>query len=192
MASKKGAPHIKTTPYEHVRRLPGRPPRVRTSQTRNKSSSTSSRNCCSNSFFWLFFENVVSIRFHFRFVENQFEKIWKKCQEHIVDDLTRPRPRPGEVFYEIHELCQKNMKYYKNLLKSVFFSVFIDFCVFFYYFMWFAWNFICFVCFFMFWLILAVNCRICCFIVVFAWQSVIWSILFMFLMFSSMAQAGQD
>ena len=99
MASKKKTPHIKTPPYEHVRRLPGRPPRVRASQTRNKSSSRSSRNCCSNSF------SFVSFLFLFWkccFSSFSFQICWKlvqkngNCQEHIVNYLTRPRPRPGE------------------------------------------------------------------------------------------------
>ena len=43
----KGASYIKTTHYHRVQRLPGRPPRVRTSQTRdNSSSSNDVRICC--------------------------------------------------------------------------------------------------------------------------------------------------
>ncbi len=45
-----------------------------------------------------FLGNAVSFRVHCRFCENLFETNGKgKCQEHIVDDLTRPGPRPGEL-----------------------------------------------------------------------------------------------
>ena len=44
-STKKKPTYIKMCDYEHVRGLPGRPPRVRTSQTRNNSSSST---CCSN------------------------------------------------------------------------------------------------------------------------------------------------
>ncbi len=40
MFQKKGPSNMKTRSYERARRLPERPPRVRTSQTRNNSSST--------------------------------------------------------------------------------------------------------------------------------------------------------
>ena len=70
--SKKGAPNMKTTTYEHVRRLPERPPRVRTSQTRNNSSSTNFKHCCSSSCSVL--ENAVLICFNCIFTK-MFEKM---------------------------------------------------------------------------------------------------------------------
>jgi len=110
MASKKGAPHIKTTPYEHVRRLPGRPPRVRASQTRNNSSSTNFKQCCSSS--CSVFENAVLICFHCIFSKNVRKIEKSRCQKHITDYLTRPiGQRPGEFlgqeteffcFFQVH------------------------------------------------------------------------------------------
>jgi hypothetical protein len=107
MASKKGAPHIKTSTYEHVRRLPGRPPRVR---------AFSKRNNCFNKkqqfehklldflfefllvlfLFVLFLKMLCQIVFISDFLKTS-SKQNGKCQEHLVDDLTRPRPRPGEL-----------------------------------------------------------------------------------------------
>ena len=92
MASKKGAPHIKTTPYEHVRRLPGRPPRVRASQTRNNSSSTNFKQCCSSS--CSVFENAVLICFHCIFFQ-KCSKNWKesmsKTHYWLSDTPNRPK-----------------------------------------------------------------------------------------------------
>ena len=52
---KKGAPLSQTTDYDRGPGLPDSPPRVRTSQTRNKSSSSK---CCLNSCPWLWFRKI--------------------------------------------------------------------------------------------------------------------------------------
>ena len=53
---KKGAPLSQTSDYDHGPRLPDSPPRVRTCQTRNNSSSSK---CCSNSCPCLWFRTIV-------------------------------------------------------------------------------------------------------------------------------------
>ena len=53
---KKGGPYSKFRNYERVRWLPGTPPRVRTIQTRNSSSSS---NCCSSSCPWLWLRKIA-------------------------------------------------------------------------------------------------------------------------------------
>ena len=53
---KKGTPNMKTPPYEHVPGVPERPPRVRSSQTRNNSSILK---CCSNLFPLPLFQEIV-------------------------------------------------------------------------------------------------------------------------------------
>ena len=56
IVSKKGAPLSQTSDYDRGPGLPDSPPRVRTSQTRNNSSSSK---CCSNSCPWLWIRKFV-------------------------------------------------------------------------------------------------------------------------------------
>ena len=56
IVSKKGAPLSQTTDYDLGPGLPDSPPRVRTSQTRNNSSSSK---CCSNSCPCLWFRKIA-------------------------------------------------------------------------------------------------------------------------------------
>ena len=53
---KKRDPYLKTTHYRRVRWLPGTPPCVRITQTRDNSSSSK---CCSNSCPWLWFRKIA-------------------------------------------------------------------------------------------------------------------------------------
>ena len=53
---KRRLPYLKFAHYQRVRRLPGTPPRVRITQTRNNSSSS---NCCSNSCPWLWLRKIA-------------------------------------------------------------------------------------------------------------------------------------
>ena len=100
---KKGAPYIKTRHYEHIWGLPKELPRVRTSRTRNNSSSWKS---CSNLFPLFFarilFENAVWLGFNCKSFKQHVRKDEKnRRRKHIVRDLTRLGPRPGEfsVFF---------------------------------------------------------------------------------------------
>ena len=96
---KKGAPQHETTPYEHVRGLPERPPRVRTCQTRNNSSSSK---CCSSSFPLLFSQKnarkccLSSLQLQM-FQKNFETNVKDQCQEDIVHDLTRPWPKAWRI-----------------------------------------------------------------------------------------------
>ena len=64
--------------YCHFPGLPDSPPRMRASQTRNKSSSTSSRNCCSSSFF------LSEMLFHFVSIAFFLKTCSRKMEEVIV------------------------------------------------------------------------------------------------------------
>ena len=96
---KKRLTYIKISDHRHVRSLPERPPRVRTSQARNNSSSSK---CCSNSFPLHFaqqmFEHVVWIGLHCKCCKKCSKEMkMNQCQEHITRVRTRPWPRPGEL-----------------------------------------------------------------------------------------------
>ena len=95
---KKRPPYSKTGDYRRVRWLPETPHRVRTSQTRNKSSSSK---CCSNSCPWLWFRKIGrKWLFELASIANVSKQNRKnekgRCQKHITCDLTRPGQRPGE------------------------------------------------------------------------------------------------
>ena len=96
---KKSAPLSQTSDYDHGPRLPDSPPRVRTSQTRNKSSSSK---CCSNSCPWLWFRKICrKWLFELASIANVSKQNRKnekgRCQKHITCDLTRPGQRLGEL-----------------------------------------------------------------------------------------------
>ena len=100
IVSKKGAPLSQTSDYDRGPGLPDSPPRVRTSQTRNKSSSSK---CCSNSCPWLWFRKIGrKWLFELASIANVSKTIRKnekgRCQKHITCDLTRPGQRPGEYW----------------------------------------------------------------------------------------------
>ena len=89
---------MKTTDYPRGRWLPGTPPRVRTTQTRNNSSSS---NCYSNSCPWLWLRKIArKWKFELDSIANASKQIRKngkgRCQKHTSGDLTRPGQRPGE------------------------------------------------------------------------------------------------
>ena len=96
-ALKEGALNMQTSLYEHVPGLSERPHRVRTSQTRNNSSSSKDVRICCHCIFQQMFESAVCIGFHCKLSNNMIKNVQDQCQEHIADDLTRPWPRLGEL-----------------------------------------------------------------------------------------------
>ena len=94
---KKRPPYLKNDHYRRVRWLPGTPPRVRITQTRNNSSSSKSSNSCP----WLWFRKIArKWLFELASVATASKQIRKngkgRCQKHMARDLTRPGQRPGE------------------------------------------------------------------------------------------------
>ena len=103
--------YIKTGGYRHARRLPERPPCVRTSLTRNNSSSSE---CCSSLFPLFFCKNLVEHALRIgrkcKCPKKLFEENEKdQCQERITDDLTRPWLRPGEFIVLGNTYLQKHI-----------------------------------------------------------------------------------
>ena len=115
--------NMQTQPYEHVWRLPERLPRVVTSQTRNQEATARAKNAVRISSHCLRFlnkllEHVVWVDFHCEYSKQMFEENEKdQCQEHIVNELARPWPRPGEFTrrgsVDLNRHKQKAFRYYQ-------------------------------------------------------------------------------
>ena len=84
--------------YDTFPGLPDSTPRMCAFSTRNNSSSTNSRNCCSNYFFSKRMFHFVSIAVFLKTCSRKNGK----GKEHIVGDLTRLGPRPGEFIRRTH------------------------------------------------------------------------------------------